>query len=76
MTAFETYIAIIKGYCGPSLLYVTKAFSNGGFLWSAMALIISGVITITCALKLIKLGKHFKCFSYSQIVLNSLGPKG
>lgn len=55
MTAFETYIAIIKGYCGPVLLYVTKAFANGGLAWSNAVILVSGLFTTICALKLIKI---------------------
>ena len=76
MNAFETYVAIIKGYCGPSLLYVAKAFANGGFLWSPIIHLCICMFTLACALKLIKLGKKYECFCYSAIVKHCMGHKG
>jgi hypothetical protein len=53
MTAFQTYIAVIKGYCGACVLFTPKAYANGGWLFSTFALIFSGWFTTICALKLI-----------------------
>ena len=76
MSAFETYIAIIKGYCGQVLLYVTKAFANGGLVWSNLVMLISGIFTTICALKLIKIAQKTGIYSYSQIVKLILGRNG
>lgn len=76
LSAFDTYIAIIKGYCGPILLFITKAFDNGGWAFSSICLIISGVFTLICALKLIKIGKQYRCYCYGQIVNRIIGKKG
>jgi len=76
MNAFETYIAIIKGYCGPSLLYVAKAFSNGGYIWSPIVHVCICMFALQCSLKLVKLGKKYQCFSYSSIVKHCIGSKG
>ena len=54
--------------CGPILLYNTKKFANGGYLFSMVMMIISGYFTTVCALKLIQLAKKYRLYSYSQIV--------
>jgi amino acid permease len=53
MNEFETFIAIIKGYCGAVILFCPKAFGNGGYLHGMACLAFSGVFTTICAKKLI-----------------------
>ena len=76
MTWFQTYIALIKGYCGACVLFTPKAFANGGLIFSPVALLISGLFTSICAIRLIRLGQHFNCYSYSEIVKKAFGQKG
>ena len=73
MTWFQTYIALIKGYCGACVLFTPKAFANGGLVFSPLALILSGFFTTICAIRLIRLGMHYKCYSYSEIVQKAFG---
>jgi len=68
MTAFETYLTLIKGYCGATLLFVSRAFANGGWLWSTFSMVASGIFTTLCASKLIQIGQKYQVFSYSSIV--------
>ena len=56
MTAFQTYIALIKGYVGACVLFTPKAYANGGYLFSTFAIFFSGWFTTICAVKLIKIG--------------------
>ena len=56
MNAFETYIAIIKGYVGAGILFMPKNFSNGGWAFSTLCLVISCWLSTICAIKLIHLG--------------------
>ena len=76
MNAFQTYIAIIKGYCGAILLFTPKAYANGGLIWSNLVLVVSGGFTTVCALKLIQIAKKYQCYSYSKITKKALGWKG
>lgn len=69
-------MAIVKGYIGVGILGSAKAFSNGGWCFSLIVLIICGALTSICSLKLIKVGLKLHCFSYSQIVKRTLGKKG
>ena len=76
MTAFQTYIALVKGYCGACVLFTPKAFANGGYMFSTVALIFSAWFTTICAVKLIKIGQKMDCFSYSEIVKKAFGKRG
>jgi solute carrier family 36 (proton-coupled amino acid transporter) len=76
MNAFETYIAIIKGYCALMILVLPKAFSRGGYIFSPIAMIISGPIQMLCAIKLVHSGQKLGLKSYSLIALKALGPNG
>ena len=76
MSAFQTYIAVIKGYCGACVLFTPRAFTNGGYAFSCLTLIASGMLTTLCAVKLINVGQRLDCFCYSQIVKKSLGQRG
>ena len=49
MSAFETYIALIKGYCVLLVLILPKSFANGGFLASGFLLVLSGFFSAASA---------------------------
>ena len=76
MNAFETYIALIKGYCGACILFQPKGFSNGGYIFSGIAMMLSCYFTIVCSLKLVQVGNKLRCYSYSEIVKKAFGQKG
>ena len=76
MTAFSAYIALIKGYCGACVLFAPKAFANGGFIFSPVALVFAGWFSTICALKLIQSGQKLQCYSYSLIVRRAFGRRG
>ena len=68
MTPFQAYIALIKGYCGACVLFIPKAFANGGFVFSILSMSISGAITTLGAIKLVQVGLYLNSFNYGQIV--------
>lgn len=74
MSAFETYIAVIKGYCALMILVLPRAFVRGGYLASPLILGISGALQAYCALKLVRAGQALNLPSYSLITLKALGP--
>lgn len=76
MNETQTFLAIIKGYCGAVLLFCPKAFSNGGWAYSTFAMLVSSYFTMICALKLIACGQRYECYSYSLIVQKALGKSG
>ena len=76
LTPFETYIAVIKAFCGTMIMFIPKAFYNGGYLVSPILLLCSLTLTTICMLKLVKVGLKYKCYSYSLLVHKILGPNG
>ena len=64
MSPFETYIALIKGYCVLLVLILPKAFANGGFIASGFLLIISGFFSAASACLLAEAGLKEKIYSY------------
>ena len=60
MNAFETYIALIKGYCALMILVLPRAFSRGGYVFSPITLLISGSVQLYAALLLVSSGQKLK----------------
>jgi amino acid permease len=52
MTSFQAYFALLKAYCAINILLLPKAFKNGGYLLSPLALILACLFECTCAIKL------------------------
>lgn len=44
-----TYISLIKGFVCTGVLYLPKAFWNGGYIFSALCLFLSYILTMICA---------------------------
>ena len=76
MNAFGAYIAIIKGYVGAGVFFIPKNFSNGGWAFSSMCLVLSCWLSAICALKLIRIGQKLQCYSYPAIAKAALGNRG
>ena len=76
LSPFETYIALLKGYCAIAILIMPKAFVNGGWAASALLEVAAALITTICAAKLVQAGLMLKMYSYSLIVEKALGTKG
>lgn len=73
MSAFATYIALMKGYCALMILVLPKAFMRGGWAFSAGTMGISAFIQIIAALKLVEVGLHLNITSYERISHKALG---
>jgi len=76
LTPFETYIALIKGYCAVSILFVPNAFMNGGWGASVGILFTMAFLTTVCTLKLVEAGVHLKIYSYTLVTEKAFGKKG
>ena len=57
MNAWQTYIAIIKGNCGAAVLFVPKAYANGGYLFANFAMAFCGALVGLCSVKLVHVGQ-------------------
>ena len=75
MTPFETYIALIKGYCVLSVLISPKAFVNGGYGVSGIFIAGSGIVSLLACLKLVDAGLATNIYSYPLVVEKILGKK-
>ena len=76
MTPFETYIALVKGYCCILILILPKSFANGGYVASSILLIISGLITSAAATMLVESGLKTNIYSYPRLVEKAFGSTG
>jgi hypothetical protein len=68
LSVFETYIALIKGYCAIVILTLPKAFENGGYLMSPFLMLGAALLTTLCVRKLIETGLKYEIYCYSMIV--------
>lgn len=76
LTPVETYIALVKGYCILSALFLPRAFQNGGWGASAIFMILSGTFSTLAVVKLVEAGLHTKLYSYSLVTERALGKRG
>lgn len=75
LSPFEAYIALIKGYCILSALFLPKAFVNGGWGISLIFLTASGVLSLIACFKLVDAGLALKIYSYPLVVQRVLGKR-
>lgn len=75
LTPFETYIAVIKGYCATLILFIPHSFVNGGWAMTSFAFLFSVTISAICVLKLVDSALQTKIYSYSGLVEHVLGRK-
>jgi solute carrier family 36 (proton-coupled amino acid transporter) len=76
LTSWETYITLLKGYIACGILYGPKAFQNGGWLFSSIIMIFSGVFSAMCSIMLVNVGlKKGNIFSYGVLVERVFGKK-
>ena len=75
LTNFETYIALLKGYCVISVLLCPKAFVNAGWGMASIFILASGVISLLACNELVDTGLSLKIYSYPLIVQQVLGKK-
>lgn len=70
---WETYFALLKGYCALVIIILPKAFLSGGYLFSAFCIMLSGIITTKCAIKLVDCGLKTKLMCYPSISKLAMG---
>ena len=75
MSPFETYVALIKGYCVLSILLAPKAFLNGGGGISTIFVLTSGILSMIACLKLADVGLALNLYSYPLSIEKILGRK-
>ena len=75
LTQFESYIALLKGYSVLSIMFLPKAFLDGGWLASAGFLTCSGILSCIGCCFLVDTGLRYNIYSYPLVVEKVLGKR-
>lgn len=67
LTAWQSFISIVKGYCAIVILILPKNYQNGGYGVSTLTLMLSAILTTYCAIKLIQTAQKTGVVNYSKI---------
>ena len=73
--ALKTFFTLIKGFVGTGVLFLPKGFKNGGYIFSPIILTASSLVTLFCAMLLIKVRQKFKG-SFSDLGYQAYGRRG
>lgn len=57
------------------ILVLPKAFTNGGYVFSPICIVLSGLVQYAAAKKLVEVGSHLGLKSFSLIALKVLGKR-
>lgn len=74
-STLETVMLLLKSFVGTGVLFLPKAFSNGGLLFCSVVLIVVSFISYWCFLLLISTKDHTKVSSFGDIGGALYGPK-
>eukprot|EP00931_Biecheleriopsis_adriatica_P056695 TRINITY_DN33607_c0_g1_i1.p1 TRINITY_DN33607_c0_g1~~TRINITY_DN33607_c0_g1_i1.p1 ORF type:complete len:525 (-),score=77.81 TRINITY_DN33607_c0_g1_i1:81-1607(-) len=66
---------IFKGNCGCAILYMPRAWRNGGYLTCSIAITVIGACSIFCCLRLLDV-RRVQTGSYGDIMHCAAGPRG
>lgn len=69
----KTYFLVFKALVGSGILFLPKAFANGGLLFSIITLNIFGVLTFICYILLIHCKNHLKISSFGELGYKTYG---
>lgn len=77
LTPAGTYFSLLKGFVCTGILYLPKNFQNGGWLWALISMVLSFVLTLVCAIKLLEAKAKIKPGgSFSDIGFAAIGLPG
>jgi amino acid permease len=76
LSPMGTYFSLLKGFVCTGILYLPKNFKNGGWLWAFASMVLSFILTLYCAIKLLEAKSKTKNGSFSDIGFNALGKPG
>lgn len=74
-STLETVMLLLKSFVGTGVLFLPKAFSNGGLLFCSGVLIVVSIISYWCFLLLISTKNYTKVSSFGDIGGALYGPK-
>jgi len=70
-----TYLSLLKGFVCTGIIYLPKAFRNGGWAFSAAAMLLSYVLTSICTNKLMQ-ARAKVGGSFTHIGMKAMGNTG
>lgn len=76
LNGMETYCTLLKGFVATGMLYVPKAFVDGGWLFSSVCMAVAAMLTAHCGLLILDARRKGRAKSYSDLALITLGPSG
>lgn len=71
-----TFLTLIKGFVCTGVLYLPKAFINGGWAISIVMMVLSAFLTIYCAFLLLEVRAKLKCSNYTEMGQTAYGRWG
>lgn len=69
----KTYFLVFKALVGLGILFLPRAFCNGGMLFSIITLNVFGVLTFICYMLLIELKRYFNLSSFGELGFKTYG---
>lgn len=72
----ETYFTVVKGFIATGILYIPKAFVDGGWVYSSFAMLLAGLLSAHCATLLLDARRKIGAKSYSDLGLITFGWQG
>jgi proton-coupled amino acid transporter len=71
----KTFFTLLKAFIGTGIMFLPKAFKNGGMLFSAMTLIVISAVTALCFELLLACRKQYGGAGYGDLGKSISGPK-
>ncbi|KAH7396590.1 transmembrane amino acid transporter protein-domain-containing protein [Phaeosphaeria sp. MPI-PUGE-AT-0046c] len=71
----KTFFTLLKAFIGTGIMFLPKAFKNGGMLFSAITMIIVSVVTALCFELLLACRKQYGGAGYGDLGRSISGPK-
>lgn len=76
LNTVQTFMTLFKGFVCSSVIYVPKAYVNGGYAWISFTLIVCAILTAFCANLLLQVRSKTNLISYSDIGTLAYGRVG
>jgi proton-coupled amino acid transporter len=71
----KTFFTLLKAFIGTGIMFLPKAFKNGGMLFSAITMIIVSAVTALCFELLLSCRKQYGGAGYGDLGKSISGPK-
>lgn len=72
----ETYFTVVKGFIATGILYIPKAFVDGGWLFTSFSMLLAAILSMHCATLLIDARRKSGAKSYSDLGYITFGKSG